>query len=160
MPMVPVLDTVEARFAAKVQPRADGCWIWTASTDGSGRYGAFYLDGRLERAHRVAYELSGRGPIPPGMVIDHLCRVTLCVNPDHLEVVTQHQNIMRGTAASARNAVKTHCMRGHELSGENVQIMARGGRRCLACTQTPEFKARRAAQNRARRARKRAGETS
>ena len=48
------------------------------------RYGKFYADGRTQLVHRYAYEWAN-GPIPDGLVIDHLCRVTACVNPDHLE---------------------------------------------------------------------------
>jgi hypothetical protein len=123
---------VRARLLAKLD-RSGPCWLWTGSTDGGGRYGAIGVEGRLRRAHRVAYELFV-GPIPDGMDIDHTCRVTLCCNPEHLEPVTHRENVLRGEAPTARNARKTHCVRGHELAGANLQIRASdGGRLCLAC---------------------------
>lgn len=121
------------RFWSKVaKGDAHDCWLWTAATDGSGRYGAIYRDGRLQRAHRVAYELL-RGPIPDELVVDHLCRVTLCVNPSHLDLVDQRTNIMRGSCPTAVNAAKTHCKRGHEFTPENTRNMKSGGRACLTC---------------------------
>lgn len=65
-------------------------------------------------AHRVAYEAI-KGPIPEGLVIDHLCRVRWCCNPEHLEAVTNEENILRGESPPARNARKERCDRGHEL---------------------------------------------
>jgi hypothetical protein len=130
----PFPETFEDRFWEKVtSPHVpDRCWIWQAATDGGSRYGSIYRDGRLVRAHRVAYEMLV-GPIPDGLVIDHLCRVTLCVNPAHMEVVTQRENIMRGEAPTATNAVKTHCKRGHEFTPENTRLTRQGGRCCLSC---------------------------
>src|SRR5688572_16860021 len=81
------------RFRAKVD-RTGGCWLWTASRILSG-YGQVRFEGKNQRAHRVAYALV-KGPIPEGLVLDHLCRVKHCVNPDHLEAVTQAENLRRG----------------------------------------------------------------
>lgn len=146
----------QERFWMKVTKQDDGCWIWNGATDGGHRYGSFQFDGTVRRAHRVAY-FWANGDIPDGLVLDHLCRTTLCVNPDHLEPVTQHENIMRGEWGSAKNAAKTHCPRGHEYNAENTYIQpSTGGRTCRACYQTPEVKARRNAQQRARRAAKKA----
>ena len=83
-------------------------------------------------AHRVAYE-KAYGPIPEGLVIDHLCRNGLCVNPEHLEAVTRKENILRGEGACAQNARKTHCKRGHELIPENLIERSDGRRDCLLC---------------------------
>lgn len=85
------------RFLSKVDKRADGCWHWTAALMPNG-YGYFRVSTprrRMVYAHRAAYELLV-GPIPDGMVIDHLCRNKSCVNPEHLEVVTQGENVRRG----------------------------------------------------------------
>ncbi|WP_353848602.1 HNH endonuclease signature motif containing protein [Cellulomonas sp.] len=60
------------------------------------------------------------GPIPPGMQLDHLCRVRECVNPLHLELVTQRENILRGESPAAHHARKTHCDHGHEFTPENT----------------------------------------
>jgi hypothetical protein len=87
------------------------CWLWLGST--TRGYGHLAIDGRTRMAHRVAYELAN-GPIPTGLVIDHLCRNHSCVRPDHLEPVTNYENvIVRGESPVAR-AVRTGlCKRGH-----------------------------------------------
>lgn len=122
-----------ARFWAKVlPPDANGCRIWAGGTDGDGRYGGFWDGRRVVRAHRWAYE-QHHGPLPDGVVLDHLCRVTRCVNPDHLEPVTQQVNVLRGGAPSAINASKTECIHGHELSGDNLILRPGGGRDCRLC---------------------------
>ena len=77
--------TPEERFWAKVD-KTDDCWLWTANRTNAG-YGHFWLDRRMVLAHRFAYELL-IGPIPDGLTLDHLCRVRACVNPAHLEAVT------------------------------------------------------------------------
>lgn len=111
---------LEERFWSKVE-KTDGCWNWMANKDRNG-YGRFWPTGRqTAMAHRVSYELMV-GPIPAGLQIDHLCRNTSCVRPDHLEPVTRTENMRRGvTAFSAVNARKTHCPAGHPLSGENLR---------------------------------------
>jgi HNH endonuclease len=82
-----------ARFWRRVN-RTDACWLWTGGTNGRG-YGQLKIDGQQFYAHRLAFEVE-RGPIPNGLVIDHLCRTPLCVNPDHLEPVTNTENLRRG----------------------------------------------------------------
>jgi hypothetical protein len=95
---------VNGHSYAKSEPyRVDpetGCWIWQRSLTGPARcrYGVVKRDGKRIRAHRFYYQ-KFRGPIPDGMFIDHLCRNKLCVNPDHLEVVTPAQNVQRGPLA-------------------------------------------------------------
>jgi hypothetical protein len=126
--------TVEERFMAKVE-KTDSCWIWTAQCTPGG-YGRFKIGGRPLRAHRVAYELLV-GPIPEGLVLDHLCRVRHCVNPAHLEPVTQRENVLRGDAVGAVNAAKTHCPQGHPYDQLNT-LMEAGSRRCLACKRSRE----------------------
>ena len=94
------------------------CQEWTAYTD-KDDYGIFWLNGTPQRAHRVSYELF-RGSITKGLTIDHLCKNTSCVNPDHLEAVTQRENILRGNTIVAENLAKTHCPGGHEYTKENT----------------------------------------
>lgn len=84
------------RFWAYVPDRPDdGCWLWTGHTNGS--YGVFWDGERHRLTHRFAYELV-LGPIPEGLVLDHLCRTPRCVRPDHLEPVTQQENVRRAFA--------------------------------------------------------------
>lgn len=123
---------VEDRFWAKVNPTGF-CWEWTGYVHRSG-YGAFtpHEGETPQQAHRFAYELL-IGPIPEGLVIDHLCRNKSCVNPDHLEPVTIQENTLRGYSESAMNARKTHCKNGHEFTPENMWISGVGARLCRAC---------------------------
>ena len=97
-----------------------------AFANGNGYY-RIAINGQRRYAHRVAYE-SVHGPVSRSLVIDHLCRNRWCCNPDHLEAVTQRENILRGSGASARNAVKTHCPNGHEYV-----TRPNGKRRCDIC---------------------------
>ena len=103
----------EADVWAKVE-RTDACWLWRGYLNGQG-YGSIRWMGRQWRAHRLVYELTV-GSIPPGLTLDHLCRVRHCVNPDHLEPVTNRVNLLRGESPSARHARKTHCPLGHEYT--------------------------------------------
>lgn len=81
------------------RPDLGPCWIWLHARDRKG-YGHFKWPGGIT-AHRFSYEASGR-EIPDGYHVDHLCRVTSCVNPDHLEAVTPSVNTMRGNGAPGR----------------------------------------------------------
>jgi hypothetical protein len=91
--------------------------------------------------HRYAYEALV-GPIPDGKQIDHLCRNRACCNPEHLEPVTIQENIRRGEGPQAINARKTHCIRGHALSGDNLYLVPKSGRRnCVICRQAASNRA-------------------
>jgi hypothetical protein len=110
--------------------KTDCCWLWLGGIDGGG-YGLIRVDGRLTKAHRVSYELHV-GPIPDGMHMDHLCRVRLCVRPDHLEPVTNKENTARGIGPSgdAAKAARTHCPQGHPYDEVHIDRGARFCRRC------------------------------
>lgn len=113
------------RFWAQVARGApDECWLWQGSLDRDG-----YAN---NRAHRIAYELTF-GPIPPGLVIDHLCRARSCANPHHLEAVTNRENVLRGVGITAREAAQTHCKHGHEFTDENTWLDKHGWRYCRPC---------------------------
>ena len=72
------------------------CTLWEGAVQSRG-YGSLKIGGKSMLAHRRAWEVA-RGPIPEGMTIDHLCRQKLCVNPDHMEVVTRGENLRRMNA--------------------------------------------------------------
>lgn len=106
------------------------CWLWRGSVGPNG-YGYFGTRRDHHLAHRWAYTFCV-GPIVAGLSLDHLCRVRHCVNPSHLEPVTQHENCLRGAKSQ-----QTHCKRGHPLSCDNVRIETPRGRaprrQCRAC---------------------------
>jgi hypothetical protein len=121
------------RFSEKIRLLDDGCIEWTAYRGENG-YGRFYVDGRGALAHRWSYEY-WVGSIPAGLHLDHLCRNRACVNPDHLEPVSQSENVRRGIGplmASERHSAVTHCPEGHLYDEANTYTGGRG-RTCLTC---------------------------
>lgn len=113
---------------------ATGCWVWNGFVRPNG-YGHSCYKRKTTMAHRVAWFLY-RGPIPDGMVLDHICRNRGCVNPDHLRVVTPGQNATENSLSPwAKNKQKTHCPAGHEYTPENTyRVSTRPGNRvCLTC---------------------------
>lgn len=122
---------IEARFLAKVEKTAT-CWNWIGCRRPRG-YGMLNIGGKIRSAHRVAYEMYV-GPIPAGREIDHLCRNTSCVKPEHLEAVTHKENVLRGVSLAAGHAKQTHCDRGHEFDEGNTLFYDGGRRRCRKCT--------------------------
>lgn len=123
----------ESKFLSKIC-KTDSCWEWTSYVDKNG-YGRFFINGKHQQAHRVSYE-DKFGKIPEGLVINHLCRNRKCVNPKHLEVVTQKVNIQKGLTGfitGLRMRAKTHCPQNHEYSEKNTYISPNGKRRCRTC---------------------------
>lgn len=122
----------EERFWGKVN-KTETCWLWTGPPSLCGGYGQFHVAPGLQvYSHRFAYELLV-GPIPEGLVIDHLCRVPLCCNPLHLEPVTNHENIRRGESPAAIAVRLNRCIRGHEFTEANTYVTSYGFRQCIAC---------------------------
>lgn len=118
VPLRPYLVEVEAHFWSKVnkngplpehRPDLGGCWLWTDAPNNSG-YGTFAGGRKREGAHRFSLRLAGI-EIPDGHEPDHLCRVRLCVRPDHLDPVTHRENVRRS------NATKATCINGHPRTG-------------------------------------------
>ena len=135
-------DLLPPRMAAKIRIAPDtGCWLWTGCLNSKG-YGCWSQNGKVKLTHRVAYELLV-GPIPEGMVNDHLCRERRCCFPGHLEPVTSRVNTRRGMAATA-----TECKRGHAFDEANTYITKRGTRECRICRrmQRERFAAKRVEQ--------------
>lgn len=122
MPMKP--NTLEDFRQVLQLGKADECWPWQRGRTGAG-YGAYKLEGRQELAHRLSYEIA-KGPIPAGLVIDHLCRNRACQNPDHMEVVTNQENMLRGRWLEV-------CKYGHPRTPENTYISPSGNRQCRLC---------------------------
>ena len=111
------------------------CWIWEGADNRVG-YGTISFHGERWYTHRLAYA-TFRGPIPAGLVIDHLCRNTFCWRPTHLEAVTTKENILRGLTAQ-----KTHCNQGHEFTPANTLRTTAGHRRCRECRNANERRRR------------------
>jgi len=115
------------RFWDKVNKIKGGCWEWTAALDDAGRPMFHGDDGKLIRAYRYSYELA-YGPIPEGMVIDHVCKNVKCVNPSpkHIRLATNRQNaIENSVSVAAINHAKTQCIHGHPLTGDNLILIQR-----------------------------------
>ncbi len=112
------------------------CWLFKGNLAPNG-YGQMWANGVHWMTHRYMWTAM-RGPIPEGMTIDHLCRVRRCVNPQHMELVTQKENNRRGDGWAGRHARKTHCVHGHEFTVANTYWYLRQGnhvRACRACMQ-------------------------
>jgi len=123
---------LEARLWPFIDKQPDGHWIWTRRANSSG-YGTLTVDGRSVMVHRLVYELLV-GPIPERWTIDHLCRIRLCCNPEHLEPVTYDENVRRALAAyKARMDARTHCVHGHPWDEVNTYVNGSGSRQCRQC---------------------------
>jgi hypothetical protein len=112
-------------LAASFEVSEDGCWLWTRplTNEGYARLNWKHQDGpNVPGGHRVVLAAIGQ-PVPMGMVVDHACRNRACINPDHLDVVVQRENVMRSPIAiGALNAAKTHCAQGHHYSADNTYV--------------------------------------
>ena len=122
----PILE----RFLDKVNKAGpNGCWIWIAHSNPAG-YGEFRIDDHTMLAHRFSYE-AFVGGLNHALELDHLCRNTICVNPDHLEQVSHRVNVLRGNAGLFWKS-KSCCPKGH-LYNETNTILDHGKRRCRRC---------------------------
>lgn len=134
----------EKLFWSKVQ-KSHECWLWTGSKTPAG-YGHINIRSHWFYAHRLSYEMRYGARIMEGRTLDHLCRTPSCVNPEHLEPVSDRENILRGGNAAAKNAQKTHCGTcGRPFDQENTRISLKGNRSCRACnrrTSSQEYNAR------------------
>ena len=131
----------EERFLAMIEETQSGCWEWRGYKNSKG-YGMFHPYQRRGNvfAHRWAYE-KYVGVVPDGLVLDHLCENKSCANPEHLEPVTNAENLRRG-GVGQKNAEhhksRTHCRNGHEYTEETTGYVRRKSRgvltrHCLLC---------------------------
>lgn len=152
----PVPLTPEQRWLAKVdksgplpeyRPTLGPCWLWTGEINRDG-YGIFVVgerpsaDGKRRRIRRVAHRWGYEqfvGPVDDDLDVDHLCRVTACVNYErHLDPTTRQENMLRGFTLGAYNAGKLVCVRGHEFTPETTRLTTRGNRSCVPCEKIRE----------------------
>jgi hypothetical protein len=128
------------RFWSKVDKNGSSwngtpCWIWIASIDKTG-YGRFTIRrGSTVPAYQVSCVLAGKLIDKSQYQHDHLCRNRACVNPEHIEGVTQRVNLLRGESPPAKNARKDQCLNGHSLNEKNVYLWGpgRAWRGCRIC---------------------------
>lgn len=133
--------TLAERFERLSIPEPNtGCWLWLGHVAKNG-YGRMTVGHDLDEgaktssAHKVSYEYFV-GPVPEGKILDHICRIRCCVNPEHLEPVTHQINVRRGMLSETnklRFSRQTHCKKGHLLSGENLRLTKIGFRLCRIC---------------------------
>lgn len=116
----------ENRLLARVEVDDSGCWRWTGPLNPAGYGGTIRAWHKGWLPHRLAHKVM-TGPIPDGYQVDHLCRVRNCINPTHLEAVTQAENLRR------QGAAVIHCPRGHAYSRTNTYRSADNLRRCRIC---------------------------
>lgn len=117
----------------------DECWVWIGARDRKG-YGQFRVAiGKMNKAHIFSFLLHG-GKLKDNEHVDHKCNNPPCQNPRHLRALTNIENNARSSSPSAVNARKTHCIHGHEFSGDNLKFRKDGSRICVTCTKERAMK--------------------
>jgi len=123
--------STEDNFWDKVLFTTD-CWKWLASKTKTG-YGRFRSGKECIPSHRFSFELY-KGKVPEGLEINHICNNTSCVNPSHLEAITHQENCLKGDVGNNnQNSRKTHCQKGHPITGDNLYMLPDGRRQCVIC---------------------------
>jgi len=124
-------EKLKAYLLSKIK-KVNNCWIWQDKSINTSGYAQIKIQKKQVLVHRLSYELFN-GKLEKNLVIDHLCRNKLCINPDHLELVTRKENILRGFGPTAINSRKIACKKGHSLTGYNLIIRKTGNRECRTC---------------------------
>ena len=124
------------------------CWVWKLKPTSTTGYGRLDDTNASYSAHRISLEYY-KGNLDSNLVIDHLCRNRICINPWHLEQVTNEENIKRGESSIAENKYKTHCPQNHEYTEENTYRDKKSKRYCKKCSKERRSRNRLAKQNKA-----------
>lgn len=142
--------TLQQRFDEKYIPEPfSGCWLWTGSLDGNG-YGLIFANGRSHHAARIAWLLKHGEEVPKDLYACHRCDIRSCVNPDHIFLGTNSDNMMDAIKKGRKKYrsgfgknwegirelkfnSKPTCKRGHLKSGDNLYINPRGIAHCREC---------------------------
>jgi len=124
-------NTSEKECCKKIMGMKTPCIEWVGTKNKKG-YGVLTLDGKQWKAHRLAVILSGRR-FQKGMVSDHICRNRGCINPNHIEIVTNVENVMRGESFAVLNAKKTKCIKGHSYKKYGKTTNRKGGKKWRYC---------------------------
>ncbi len=119
--------TALGHLVERIEIDANGCWIWQGQPNHHGYGVVSHWQFGSGLAHRFAWFVF-RGRVAEGLTLDHLCRVRLCVNPDHLEPVTMRENLYRSPLV-----IRSECVHGHRYTPENTINRKRGGRECRTC---------------------------
>ena len=137
--MVELLQIDSDRLHACIDKHAaSNCWLWTGAV-GRCKYGIRKIRGKSYLVHRLFYQMY-KGEIQDGLQVDHLCNVRICMNPEHMRLVTAKENLLarHSNTVTRFNKEKTHCHNGHEYTKENTRInknKANGARVCKTCNQ-------------------------
>ncbi len=135
-----IYNTEEKYFKEKVYyfenriKKINGCWFYNYGLRNG--YGQLKFHSKTIRAHHFSlfiYKGINFQKESKRMVTDHICNNRSCVNPEHLRIITNKENVLRGKSFAAKNAKKTHCSLGHEFSELSIYRQKNGSRACRFC---------------------------